>query len=208
MSESGQEFARVGVEKLKFGGTRDIRESVVDELEERIKATGYSPDKPMRVVRENGHFNVGNGNHRLESLHRQDFDGTIPCVIEPEGTDIDEIALESNRDDTTFAEWDLFDYLDTIERKREDNTQAEIAEFLTDGDEEWSRSSVKQHVAVIDKVGTGILETRAAIKRGGYQRMVPRYRYLSSLNAGSVILACTTSRTRHTSSSGSWRGSF
>lgn len=38
------------------------------------------------------------------------------------------------------------------------HTQKEIAEILSDGQEEWSRGKVKQYVAVLDNVGTEILE--------------------------------------------------
>jgi len=145
-------------ELSRHDDARDIRRETVEEIQERIDADEYNPAKPLRVFERDSGYIVADGNHRLEALRALEYSGSVPCVVEPvsnpEYAEIVEVAAKSNRDEDTFAEDDLFDHLDRIERLSEDKTQAEIAETLGDG---WSRSKVKQHSALSSSVVTDVL---------------------------------------------------
>lgn len=67
----------------------------------------------------------------------------------------------------TYAQVDLFDHLDTIDTLRKNgHTQKEIAEILSDGQEEWSESKVKQYSALLNNVVTDVLDTAREHQEG------------------------------------------
>lgn len=154
MSETAQrQMEYVSIEDLEYAAVRDIRPNVVSDIKDRIGESGYNPARPLRVVRENGHFIVADGNHRLKSLHELDHGGEIPCVIESEDADVHALAVASNRDEDTYAEMDLFDWLDVVDELRDGHTQAEIGEKIG-----WSRSKVSQYTTLLGNVATEVLE--------------------------------------------------
>lgn len=137
-------------DELEFAKLRDVRSSVVDDIKERIEENEYNPSRPLRVVRQNGDLLVADGNHRLQALRELEYGNDIPCVVE-ERVDIHKLAVESNRDEDTYAEMDLFDYLDLISQLRDEHTQAEIGEKLG-----WSRSKVQDYVRLLNSVDAEI----------------------------------------------------
>lgn len=159
MSEAQPQMKFIPLEELEYGQTRYIRENVVEEIKERIETDGFNPARPLRVISENGHYVVADGNHRLETLNEiRDESHRVPCVVEEDG-DLYEIAAKSNRDEDTYAPEDLFDHLYKIDDLREEGlTQEGIAEEMSKGGEEWSRSNVQNHVRILNKVDTDILE--------------------------------------------------
>jgi len=160
------EYVPIG-DLTRHPDARDIRAETVEEIQERIDADEFNPAKPLRVFETPDGYVVADGNHRVEALRELNWTGAVPCVVEP-GDDPDyakivEVAAKSNRDEDTFAQDDLFDHLDRIERLSDDHTQAEIAEVLGD---DWGRSKVKQHVAVVSQVGTEVLDLARSHQNG------------------------------------------
>jgi len=135
---------------------RDIREHVVEDIAERIRDSEYNPARPMRVVPDGDTYAVVDGNHRLTALRGLDAvsEGKpIPCVVEPADADVYALSHQSNQDEDTYAEEDLFDHLDFIADLREEETQAEIAERLG-----WSRSKVASYSRLLNNVVSEVLE--------------------------------------------------
>lgn len=174
MSEAQAQMQFIPLDDLEYGKTRYIRENVVEEIQERIESDGYNPARPLRVIPENGHYIVADGNHRLETLNElRESDHRVPCVVEEDG-DLYEIARESNRDEDTYAPEDLFDHLYKIDELREsgeDYTQEEIAEKMGD---EWSRDKVAKHVRVLENVVPQILDLARRHQEGRGTGDVPQ----------------------------------
>lgn len=168
MSEAVQ-MQYIPLDDLEYGRTRYIRDNVVEDIKERIETDGFNPARPLRVIPENGHYIVADGNHRLKTLRElKGADEHVPCVVE-EGGDLYEIARESNRDEDTYAPEDLFDHLYRIDDLREEHTQAEIAEKMG---EEWSKGKVKQHASLLKNVVTQVLDRARVHQKGRVTREV------------------------------------
>ena len=165
----------IPLQELEGSQLRDVRDHVVDDIAERIGETEYNPSRPMRVVERDGGFVVVDGNHRLAALQQLDSvreSKAIPCVVERGDVDLYQLAHESNQDESTFAEEDLFDHLDYIADLRDEHTQAEIAERL-----EWSESKVHQYSRLLNEILTDVVELakshqEGARKRGSYVRKI------------------------------------
>jgi len=150
--------------ELEGSQLRDVRDHVVDDIADRIDETEYNPSRPMRVVERDGGYVVVDGNHRLAALQQLDSvreSKAIPCVVEQGDVDLYQLAHESNQDESTFAEEDLFDHLDYIADLRDEHTQAEIAERLG-----WSESKVHQYSRLLNEVLTGVLELAKSHQEG------------------------------------------
>jgi len=162
MSEMQLKF--VPWQKLEYGDIRDIRQNTVERIKERIKEDGYDPSNAMRVVREKDEYIVADGNHRLKALSELPEDEVgvqeVPCVVETTA-DIIAVTVESNKNESTFAEQDLFDYLGYIDRLRDEHTQAEIGEELG-----WSRSKVNNYTSLASEVDTGVLALARSHQEG------------------------------------------
>ena len=149
---------------LEGSELRDVRGHVVDDIAERIAETEYNPSRPMRVVERDGGYVVVDGNHRLAALQQLDSvreSKAIPCVVEQGDVDLYQLAHESNQDESTFAEEDLFDHLDYIADLRDEHTQAEIAERLG-----WSRKKVADYSRLLNKIVPQVLE-KARLHQNG-----------------------------------------
>jgi len=150
--------------ELEGSQLRDVREHVVDDIAERIDETEYNPSRPMRVVERDGAYVVVDGNHRLAALQQLDSvreSKAIPCVVERGDVDLYQLAHESNQDESTFAEEDLFDHLDYIAELRDEHTQAEIAERLG-----WTRDKVAKHSQLLNNIVTDVLDLARAHQTG------------------------------------------
>lgn len=148
-------------EQLEYLELRDIRPNVVDQIKERIEESGYNPARPLRVVRDNGSLLVADGNHRLKAIEELGKKDPLPCVVENGESDALRIAVESNRDEDTYAGQDLFDYLDYIQRYRDELTQSELAEKLG-----WSESQVKKYSALLTNAVPKVLEIAREYQEG------------------------------------------
>lgn len=146
------EYKIVTIDKLQPFLIRGIREGVLEQLRERIKA-GFNPARPLTVVpvEGNGHYIVADGNHRLQALY--DLGITeVPVVIRNE--DAYTLAVKCNCDEDTYAPMDLFDWLDVVRQLRDDGlTQEKIGEKIG-----WERGRVSQYQMILDKIATNILE--------------------------------------------------
>ena len=158
MSDAKREMQYTPVDQLELSGLRDVRQNVVDEIKERIDQDGYDPARPMRVIENGDGYVVADGNHRLQALRELQDESAdvvpeqVPTVVEKDA-DIVAVSVEANENESTFAEQDLFDYLDYIDRLRDDHTQEEIAERLG-----WSESKVKNHSRLINNTVTEVLD--------------------------------------------------
>jgi len=155
--ETERQLQYLPVHQLGLSELRDVRTHVVEDIADRIRESEYNPSRPMRVVKadDGSGFIVVDGNHRLSALQQIDAiddDELIPCVIETGDVDLYQLAHESNQDEATFAEEDLFDHLDYIADLREDHTQVEIAERFG-----WSRSKVSDYSALLKNIVAGVL---------------------------------------------------
>lgn len=144
------EYQELKVAKLKSFAIRDIRDSVITKLKERIKE-GFNPARPLSVVKDNGSYIVADGNHRYKVLKELNID-TVPCVVY-EGKDPYNLAVECNQDEDTYAPMDLFDWLDIIGGLKNNYTQEEIGNKVG-----WSKSKIKQYSALLNKIVTDIME--------------------------------------------------
>ena len=81
-------------------------------------------------------------------------------VVEPDA-DVHTLAVESNRDEDTYAPLDLFDHLDRIVTLREEHTQAEIGEKIG-----WDRGKVANHMRLLENIVTDILEVARRHQEG------------------------------------------
>lgn len=171
MSEPKQQLRYVELQKLQPAELRDVRAHVVEEIAERIEETGYNPSRPMRVLERDGGYVVADGNHRLRALRETDaISGTkqVPCVVETDDVDIYELAHESNQDEATYAEEDLFDHLDYIADLRDEQTQAEIAERLG-----WSRSKVAKYSSLLNEIVPEVRSLARSRQEGRVTENVP-----------------------------------
>jgi DNA modification methylase len=142
--------------ELEGSHLRDVRDHVVDDIADRIGETEYNPSRPMRVVERDGGYVVVDGNHRLAALQQLDSvreSKAIPCVVEQGDVDLYQLAHESNQDEDTYAEEDLFDHLDYIGDLRDEHTQAEIAERLG-----WGREKVANHSQILKNIVSPVLD--------------------------------------------------
>jgi DNA modification methylase/transcriptional regulator with XRE-family HTH domain len=122
------EYKTIELKNLKQFSRRDIRPDVIEKLKERINISGYNPARPITVVRQNGHYLVADGNHRLAVAEVLKIN-ELPCVIR-EGNEYT-LAIQCNQDEDTYAPEDLFDRLDTIRQLKEQGLiQAEIGEVI------------------------------------------------------------------------------
>ena len=101
----------LNVEQLEPFKIRDVRQSILDKIQERIEQAGYNPSRPLSVVQKNGKYIVADGNHRLEVIRKLGIQD-VPCVVYQD--DPYSIATKSNQDEDTYAPMDLFDWLDVI----------------------------------------------------------------------------------------------
>ena len=146
------EYKLLKVDELEPFMLRELRKTVLAKLEERIREW-YNSAKPLSVVHLNGKYIVVDGNHRLEIIKKLGIE-EVPCAIYCDVDNLYKLSVDSNLDEDTYAPLDLFDWLAIIRKLREEGkTQQEIADTLG-----WSREKVKNYVAVLDKVGTQILE--------------------------------------------------
>lgn len=141
----------VTLEKLQPFGMRRLRPGVLERLRERITG-GYNPARPLSVIRQNGHFLVADGNHRLQVLKELGVENA-PCVIY-ESSDPYQLAVSCNKDEDTYAPMDLFDWLDIIgQRKAQGLTQEQIGQSIG-----WSEVQVKQYSRLLGNVVTEVRE--------------------------------------------------
>ena len=143
------EYKNINAQDLIQFDRRDIRESVLKKLEERIKS-GYNPARPLTVVQKDDKYLIADGNHRFmvgSKLGINEF----PCVIR-DGNEYT-ISIECNNDEDTYAPEDVFDKINTVSKLKGIYTLNEIAIILNISD-----SSVKQYGVLINKIVTKILE--------------------------------------------------
>jgi len=134
---STAELKQISIGELELTELRDVREPVVDEIKDRITTSGYNPARPLRVIPRGETYAVADGNHRLKALRELRVRDTVPCVVEP-NRDLLAVAVESNQDENTYAEPDLFDELDYIAREKERGlTLKEIAAKVEGGVNRW-----------------------------------------------------------------------
>jgi DNA modification methylase/DNA-binding transcriptional MerR regulator len=151
---STAELKQIDIGKLELTELRDVRKPVVDEIKERITSSGFNPARPLRVVPQSDGYAVADGNHRLKALQELGVRDTVPSVVEP-NRDLLAVAVESNQDEDTYAEPDLFDKLDYISREKDRGlTLSEIAAKV-DG---WSESMVMQHSSLLSNTLTQVRE--------------------------------------------------
>ncbi len=144
------EYANLKISDLKSFPIRSIRQNVIEKLKGRI-SQGYNPARPLSVIRENGHYLTADGNHRLQVLIDLGVE-SVPCVIYDD-VDPYPLAVKCNQDEETYAPMDLFDWLDIIDKLRNEGlTQAKIGERIG-----WSRSAVLNYIAVLDGIDTDVL---------------------------------------------------
>jgi len=145
---SSAELKQIEIEQLTLTEVRDIREPVVGEIKSRIQTSGYNPARPLRVVPDGDTYAVADGNHRLKALQELGVRDTVPCVVEP-NRDLLAVAVESNQDEDTYAEPDLFDELDYIAREKERGlTLKEIIAKVDD----WGEGYVKKRSRLLSNV--------------------------------------------------------
>lgn len=173
MTKSQREMQYTAVEQLELSGLRDVRQNVVDEIKQRIEQDGYDPARPMRVLQNGDGYVVADGNHRLQALRELNEDNSavvpkkVPTVVEKDA-DIVAVSVEANENESTFAEQDLFDYLDYIDRLRDDHTQAEIAERLG-----WNRDKVAKRSRLLNEIVPKVLEYARKHQSGRGTKDVP-----------------------------------
>jgi site-specific DNA-methyltransferase (adenine-specific) len=162
------EFQEISIEKLLPFQIRELRQDVLNNLEKRISERKYNNARPVTVVRNNGHFNVIDGNHRLAVAKKLTLP-SLPCVIYPDGENVYKLAIEGNLDEDTYAPMDLFDWLDIIKKLKEEGmTQKEIGEKIG-----WSEGDVKKHSMLINNIVPQNLEICKSIQEGRGTDKVP-----------------------------------
>ena len=146
------------VEELNHFLIRDIRESIVDDLKERI-GEEYNPARPLTIVEQEGEYLVADGNHRLKALVDLGVE-EVPCVIHHEESPYS-LAVKGNKDEDTYSPMDLFDWIELIDKMREDGmTQQEIGEEIG-----WTRAKVGEYSQLINNVGN-IIDLVKKYQRG------------------------------------------
>ena len=144
------EYKVLKVKELNHFLIRDIRESVLVDLKERIKE-GYNPARPLTVVEKDNKYYVADGNHRLKVLNDLGIE-EITCVIHKE-EDPYTLAVKGNQDEDTYSPMDLFDWIELIGKMRNEGlTQQEIGERIG-----WSRDKVAGHSRIIENIVEQVL---------------------------------------------------
>lgn len=153
------EYKQIKVKDLTEFHIRDIRPAVVDDIKERI-AKGYNPARPLTVVPDGDTMTVADGNHRLEALIGLGIED-VPCVIHNDG-DAYALAFAGNADEDSYSPMDVFDFIESISKMREDGlTQSSIGERIG-----WSREGVKHYAKLMESIGTELLATCKAHQKG------------------------------------------
>ena len=143
------EYRVIAIDKLQPFLIRGIRPDVVTKLKERI-GVGFNPARPLTVVKQNGHFIVADGNHRLQALNELGIK-EAPVIIR-EG-DPYWLAVQGNTDEDTYAPMDLFDWLDVIKSLKSQNlTQEKIGERIG-----WTTDQVKRYSSLLTHIVPQIL---------------------------------------------------
>ena len=147
------EYKTINIKNLKHFNIRDIRDDVVNRIDERIKSDGFNPAHPLSVVQNDDGYYVLDGNHRLKALDKHNIE-SVPCVVYPDDADTYKIAVRCNQDEDTYAPMDMFDWLGVIQKQKETGkTQQEIGESIG-----WSREKVKDMVKLECSVGADVLK--------------------------------------------------
>jgi ParB-like chromosome segregation protein Spo0J len=153
------EYKNLPVEELSAFEIRDIRIDVLEKLKDRI-SKGYNPARPLTVVKTDNKYIVADGNHRLRVLQELGIK-SVPCVIY-EDVDPYKLAVAGNMDEDTYAPMDLFDWLDIIDKLRNEGlTQAQIGERIG-----WSRGQISQYLVLLEKIATNILILAKKYQKG------------------------------------------
>ena len=144
------EYKLIETEKLIQFERRDIRESVLEKLRERI-SLGFNPARPLSLIFKDNNYIVADGNHRLLVCKELGIK-QIPCIIRD--GNLFSISIECNNDEDTYAPEDLFDKLKTIQILRDQGyTQEQIGEVLG-----VTRVIVSQFIVLINKIATNIID--------------------------------------------------
>lgn len=160
-------YKEIPVSELEPFAVRDIREQIVEILSDRIK-NNFNPSRPLSVIERNGKYLVADGNHRLEAAKRSKLD-MIPCIVYPEETDPYKLAVESNIDEDVYAPFDLFDWLDILEKLKEEGfAQEEIGAKLG-----WSRGQVGKYFMLLNSIVPEVLDLARSVQRGTGTENVP-----------------------------------
>jgi len=158
---STAELKQISIEELELTELRDVREPVVGEIKERITTSGYNPARPLRVVPRADTYAVADGNHRLKALQELGVRDTVPCVVEP-NRDLLAVAVESNQDEDTYAEPDLFDELDYIAREKERGLTLKEIVAKVDG---WGEGYVKKRSRLLSNTVPRVRDMARGAKR-------------------------------------------
>ena len=146
------EYKTISTDQLQPFPMRDIRESVIAKLKERIADGGYNPARPISVIEADGGYIVADGNHRLRVANDEGIN-ELPCIVYHDA-DPYTIGTKANQDEDTYAPMDLFDWLDVVKRlKDEGHTQEQIGEKIG-----WSRGAVSQYIMLSKEIATPVLE--------------------------------------------------
>lgn len=145
------EYKVLPVKELNHFLIRDIRESVLVDLKERIKE-GYNPARPLTVVKKDNKYYVADGNHRLKVLNDLGIE-EITCVIHKE-EDPYTLAVKGNQDEDTYSPMDLFDWIELIGKMRNEGlTQQEIGDKIG-----FDRNVIAGYVRLLDNIVAQVLE--------------------------------------------------
>jgi DNA modification methylase len=152
------EYKVIAIDKLQPFLIRGIRPDVVTKLKERI-GVGFNPARPLTVVKQDGHFIVADGNHRLQALNELGIK-EAPVIIR-EG-DPYWLAIQGNTDEDTYAPMDLFDWLDVIKSlKSQSLTQEKIGERIG-----WTQEQVSRHQTINEVIMPDILKMALEHQKG------------------------------------------
>ena len=152
------EYKNIKASELIRFDRRELRESVLVKLQERLKS-GYNPARPLTVIKKGDKYLIADGNHRFEVGRKLNIN-EFPCVIR-DGNEFT-ISIECNNDEDTYAPEDLFDKLKTIQILRDQGfTQEQIGEILG-----VSRETIKDYNTVINKIGAEFFNKCKLIQKG------------------------------------------
>jgi len=155
------EYITLKVDEIVLNDVRDIRPNTLELLKERIVTNGYNPAKPLSVIKTATGYIVADGNHRLSVL-RDNGTKEVPCVVYNDDSDLYKIAVKCNQDEDTYAQMDLFDWLNIIDNQRKAGfTQQAIGDKIG-----WSRENVKNYVTILEKIGTANLLLAKSVQMG------------------------------------------
>ena len=163
------EYKNIKASDLIRFDRRELRESVLLKLEERLKF-GYNPARPLTVIKKYDKYLIADGNHRFEVGRKLNINN-FPCVIR-DGNEFT-ISIECNNDEDTYAPEDLFDKLKTIQILRDQGfTQEEIAQIFS-----VSKEVIKQYSALLNKIVTQIIDLCKTIQNGRVTNKVTNVTY-------------------------------